>query len=118
MTQTELANELRISQSCLSKIESDRLEPSASHLLWLLNRLLGVNALAELDVVLVPARLQIEQKDLQRDHAKKLHRGKFIEKCGACVGEKTAKLLIAQNSSDLQAGLSSQLGKTLRPATA
>lgn len=87
MTQTALAEHLGISQSAVSKLEVDRLEPNASDLIWLVGKLLNVNLVEHLEAALVPGRLRLEQQELSRQHREKKHAKQPNKSCQVCLGE-------------------------------
>lgn len=88
-SQEEIGNALGISQSKVSKIEDDKLEPSASEMVWLVDRLLGVDIAMSLEAVLFPAQLKIEQMAIKTEHRKGSHKGRNSHPgCDLCKSEK------------------------------
>lgn len=109
MTQVEMAEELGCSQSALSKLESDRLEPSAGDIVWLTSKLLKCDILAEFEVIIAPARLKIEQRWLRYDHDKKLHMAKPHEKCPKCIGRIESQRISEEMGRKKQAELAAKM---------
>lgn len=82
--QTELAEAFDVSQSKVSKLECDKLEPSASELIWLADRILNINLFMALEAALEPARLEMVRRAVLRAHTNKEHREAPVEGCAAC----------------------------------
>lgn len=115
-TQTQVARELKISQSALSKIEANRLEPSATHLLWLTQKLLQVDLIALFDVALAPARLKIEEAARTRDHKEGSHKKASVEGCPICRNIREKEKVEAAREAEAQVKLTASLKKALPTA--
>lgn len=84
LNQEGLAKALGVSQSKISKIEDDKLEPSASDIIWLADRVLKVNLAMSLEAALQPAAQKLEVMAVKRAHRRGDHKDEPHPKCGKC----------------------------------
>lgn len=84
LNQEGLANALGVSQSKISKVEDGKLEPSASEIIWLVDRVLHVNIHMSLESALQEAAEKLRILALKREHNRGLHRMLALDDCPKC----------------------------------